>query len=153
MSDPRDNIRSILNRLNLPGNLRKFNVRWSRIDKNWKPIFYANYWGFKEYKHYIDFLAARWNLAADVYLRNSSKMVLVRYEDFCSDKVGVIEEIASKLGIEKKNDISDKVDVQYQPRGDRNISWLDFFGIENLLRIEKICKDNMKKFGYKRLIE
>ena len=46
------------------------------------------------------------------------------------------------------NDISDKVDRQYQRRGDRNVSWPDFFGPDNLARIERICGDRMQRFGY-----
>jgi hypothetical protein len=41
------------------------------------------------------------------------------------------------------------VDVQYQPRGDRGVSWLEFFGRENLRRIEGICGGRMAQLGYR----
>lgn len=145
--DPRENIRSILNRVKVRGDMHKID-NFDKLPNAWQRII-DNRWMGMEYDHYIDSLAARWNRAANVYLEHADDMILVRYEDFMADKVGVIEQTAAKLGIEKRNDISGKVDIQYQPRGDRNISWLVFFGEENLKRITDICGEHMKHFGYK----
>jgi hypothetical protein len=65
-----------------------------------------------------------------------------------NDKYGVIKEMAERLGIERKSDISKKLDVQFQPRGNRGIAGVDFFGEQNLQRIERICASRMNQFGY-----
>lgn len=144
--DPRDNIRSILNRLNVRGDLdivENFNdlhIAWQRVvDNRWMGL---------KYTHYIDSLAARWNYAAGIYMDYSNEIILVRYEDFLVNKAKFIENLAQQLDIPQANDISQKVDVQYQPKGNHNISWIDFFGEENLTRIEKICVERMTLFDY-----
>lgn len=76
-------------------------------------------------------------------------MTLVKYEDFLADKHGFIARLAGQLHIPEKANIRDKLDVQYQPPGDRYISWEVFFGVENLKCIEQICSSRMKEFGYK----
>jgi len=76
-------------------------------------------------------------------------MTLAKYEDFMSDKCRYIAELAKQLGVPKRNNIDSKVDIQYQPRGkDRHVSWEEFFGKQNLKRIERICGTRMEKFGY-----
>jgi hypothetical protein len=40
------------------------------------------------------------------------------------------------------------MDRQFQPRGDRTVSWADFFGPERLAAIERQCAAEMKVFGY-----
>jgi hypothetical protein len=145
--DPRDNIRSLLNRVGVPGNVESIEHASLRIPNNWRPLFDADLWAL-EAEHYIEILAARWNRAADVYLEYPDEMILIRYEDFVADKTGAIERLARDLGLPRVNDISDKVDIQYQQRGDRNVSWEEFFGAENLMRIERMCGGRMTKFGY-----
>lgn len=148
--DPRSNIRSILDRLSLPGNLEKLNVDKTSLTKPWWHMFNASLWNLGCYDHYIDILAARWNLAVGVFLVNkdSDNILLVRYEDFVKDKLGTIQELAKKLGLVQVNEIVNKLDIQYQPAGNNNSSWLDFFGSNNLARIETICHEKMQIFGY-----
>lgn len=144
--DPRDNIRSLLNRLGLPGDQE--HVDWTCVSETWRHIFDAGLWEL-DAEQYIEILAARWNRATDVYLEHPDDMVLVRYEDFIADKVGVIQSLAQQLGLSQVKDIADKVDIQYQRRGNREVSWEEFFGPENLARIERICGSRMAKLGYK----
>jgi hypothetical protein len=75
-------------------------------------------------------------------------MVLIKYEDFMKDKAATIMGLARALGRQPRHDISDKVDVQYQSRGDRDVKWVDFFGPNNLARLERICAVRMAAFGY-----
>jgi len=146
--DPRDNIRSILNRVNIRGNLIDIKPEtFLQIKKSWQYAIDCTWLGLRK-GTYIEMLAERWNYAADVYLANYDKMILVRYEDFLKDKLFAIRILASKLLIDFKNDISDKLDIQYQPKGDRDISWKQFFGKENLRKIEFICESRMKRLGY-----
>lgn len=146
--DPRANIRSILNRLSIPGHLKELELDKSGMNEAWKNVFISPVGGLDQDRHYINILATRWNHTADVYLEHAKKIILVRYEDFVADKVGCIGGLAQALGIPQKRDISAKVDIQYQPRGDRKISWLEFFGEENLMRITDVCGGRMEKFGY-----
>ena len=93
-------------------------------------------------------LSNRWVLAAEVYLNNPDKLILVNYEDFLKHKENYIENLASTLRLKTKRNISNIVDIQYQPKGDSTIKWLDFFGEENLYLIERVCLKTMLKFGY-----
>jgi len=95
-------------------------------------------------------MAEDWNTAVDGYLARPDVFILIRYEDFVADKVGAIARLAAELGLPAAQDIDAWTDVQYQPRGDRDISWQEFFGPENLARIERICGDRMARFGYHR---
>ncbi|MCB0562209.1 MAG: sulfotransferase [Lewinellaceae bacterium] len=146
--DPRDNIRSILNRLDIPGNKAKLSPKDFRsVNKHWRALFDASRYD-QGRNQYIELLAARWNLCADLFLRHPEKVMVFRYEDFLANKADSIYRIARKLGLEPRTDISSKVNVQYQPVGNHNISWEDFFGEDNLNRIEDICSRRMKKLGY-----
>ena len=148
--DPRDNIRSILNRLELPGDVEdlsheeknnpNFNLLWRLLlSGEWPPV---------DGRGYIESLSSRWNLAADAFDPSQSNFFLCRYEDFREAKADVIEALARKVGLEVRADISDAVDRQYQHKGDRRVDWIDFFGPENLEKIERICGERMKTFGY-----
>jgi hypothetical protein len=154
MRDPRDNLRSILDRLELPGHkkcLREGDT--TDIDPVWQLVLDGEWMGLGG-EQYIDRLAARWARAAQIYLEYEEEFCLVRYEDFLEDKVGEIVGLTERLGLEQKHDIRDKVDVQYQPRGNRSVDWNTFFGEANLLRIEKRCGPFMKELGYPpRLLE
>ena len=146
--DPRDNIRSILNRLRIDGNLPLLTEQqWNGMSRAWQLIFDGRWLGY-ETDAYIDSLAHRWNYIADLYLMYADTMLLVRYEEFLEDKVGVITRLAETLGMPRRHDIRDKVDIQFQPAGDRTVRWDDFFGEENLGRIEMICGERMKVLGY-----
>lgn len=145
--DPRSNIRSLLDRLSLPGNRQQVDDMLERVPQTWRHLFDQNLWGIRG-KNYVDVLAARWRKAALVYLKHEASMRLVRFEDFLNDKEGTIASLANDLGVDHVNDISDQVDVQYQPRGNRDIAWKEFFGVDNLRRIENTCSPEMKEFGY-----
>jgi len=153
--DPRDNIRSILNRLGLPGDagelsdehrkmLREHPLTWRlMVDGEWPPV---------EGSSCIERMARRWVLAAQVYTDSAGEMELFRYEDFVADKAGRIAALAEKMGMQAVNDVSELVDVQYQPRGDRRATWAEFFGEKNLGLIEDVCGEVMEKFGYERSV-
>jgi hypothetical protein len=120
------------------------------MNEAWKNIFISPVGGLDQDQHYINILATRWNQAAEVYLERTGKITLVRYEDFAADKIAFIGRLAQSLGIAQKGNITDKVDIQYQPKGNGKISWLEFFGEENLRRITDVCGGRMEKFGYQR---
>lgn len=145
--DPRDNIRSILNRLNLPGNKKKIsNEELSTMNPFWRYIIEGIYGCQGD--NYIENLAKRWVLGIEEYNRYKHIFVLLRYEDFIKDKTSSIKELAQKLGLSEKHGISSVMNRQFQPKGDSEISWNDFFGKSNIRRIENICKRHMEQLNY-----
>ena len=147
--DPRDNLRSMLNALDLPGNLERLEKRHKhRFNPGWELVFDSS-WLALPGDHWIDRLAHRWNFCCDVYLENPESLVLSRYEDFAADKEAEIRRLARALGLAERNDIAGELDVQYQTRGDRSVRWIDFFGAQNLARIESICGERMARLGYR----
>lgn len=146
--NPLDNIRSLLNRLQLSGSYLKLDrIHISHFGPHESLLFNRQLFHIDKI-HYIDILAERWNIAADVYLNNQDKVRLIRYEDFKMDKKAYIETLAKDLGLQVKNDISGLVNKQYQPAGNSSVTYLDFFGEENLNRINTICGSRMKQLGY-----
>lgn len=137
--DPRDNIRSFLNRREIPGHLDKLPEDKQQWIGNLPPI---------KGQNYIEKLANRWNLAADTYLNHQEQFTLIRYEDFALDKVGTIQNLAQTMSLIPNHDISKYLNLQYQPSGDRQVSWSEFFQAENLHLIETICSERMNRFGY-----
>lgn len=150
--DPRDNIRSILDRLKLPGNQSILSLSehigafYSK--DGWKTVFDSS-WMKLDGKNYIDKLAARWNKAVEVYFQNKEKIELIKYEDFMQNKEKAIENLGASLGLVKVNNIGGKIDEQFQPRGyRRDMEWSEFYSEENLEFIETRCMDAMEKLGY-----
>ena len=149
--DPRDNIQSILNRLNLPGNLtqleeeriKELGLLW----KTWNTVIYNQWLGIMQ-THYIASMAARWNHILNFYFDNEEDIILIRYEDFLEDKVGTINQLLRKLEFSAINDISRFVDIQFQSKGDKTIKREVFFQKENLAKINSICQNNMIRIGY-----
>lgn len=147
--DPRDNFRSILNRLKIPGNLEILTADHSgEITRAWELIIDGRWLGLTG-DNYIEMLAQRWNYVTDSYLDNSDSIHLVKYEDFLGDKIGTLEGLARNVGLEPKHDVSHRVDVQFQPAGNKGVRWDDFFGPVNLAAIERICGSRMATLGYK----
>ena len=146
--DPRDNIRSLLNSRKLPGELEQLTPRLLKsLGK--RVTVSPEVWGGAG-ENYVGVLAHRWNLAADALLANRRRVRVARYEDFTADKLSFLGELAAELGLEQRADVSAKLEVQYQPRGNREVTWLDFFGPDNLARIERICGERMAALGYDR---
>ena len=149
--DPRDTIRSILNRLHIPGDLDHLGGNYYesiKLLEGWKSALTGQLPNVPG-ENYVEKLAYRWNLAAKTYLDSANTMALIKYEDFKSSKVGSIQELALSVGLPIKTDISDAVDIQFQPRGNSSVSLVSFFGKANLLKIETICQEMMSHFEYK----
>ena len=146
--DPRDNIRSILNRRKIPGNRTEVPLfrRWMMKLQN-KPSLDPTIWG-NNADGYIGVLARRWNHAIEQLERMTNPPTVVRYEDFNHEKKSTLESIATRLGFELKHDIDEMLDVQFQPAGNQTISRQRFFGTKNLATIERICGEKMKNFDY-----
>jgi hypothetical protein len=146
--EPRDNIRSLLNRLRVPGDLNHIPPEmWRAIPDVWKLVLDGRWLGVDS-ERYIEHLALRWNLIVDHYLANQEHWVLQRYEDFQADKLGQLTSLASAVGLTPKCDISDRLQFQFQPAGHSSVDWERFYGEENLASIEDICGSRMATLGY-----
>jgi hypothetical protein len=146
--DPRDNIRSLLNWLGIPGELAELpDQYYTPLTTVQRSVLDVEWLGMHAESH-IEALALRWNMIADTYLHHAERIALIRYEDFCLEKVDAITQLAGRLGLRAQRDISDDVDREFQPPGDRTVTWLEFFGPDNLRRITDVCGDRMREFGY-----
>ncbi len=154
MRDPRDTIRSILNRLQIPGNLPQLSPAYQNKLANMS----ARGWDLMlqgqlpqvSGETYIQRLAQRWLICAETYQNHQQGLQLIRYEDFNQNKVKTIQNLAQTLGLQATGDITQAVNQQYQPKGDRAVNWLEFFGRDNLAQIEDICGEKMLDFQYSR---
>lgn len=148
--DPRDNIRSILDRLGLIGTSSSLtDEEWIGLPRAWRLILRGEGLPITSSNH-LEVLAERWNLMASIYEANRHHMALVRYEDFMAAKERVIDLLARSLGLRQgATTIADLVDYPYQAAGsNRGIDPAAFFGAENLARIEEVCASTMTTFGY-----
>jgi hypothetical protein len=148
--NPFDNIRSILNRLKIPGDLKDINIDdWPELSymPTWKLAVDSTWLGCPN-GSYIEALAYRWCVAADVFLENNDAMYLIKYEDFLKDKVGVVDDVCRYFCLGSENDISEFLGKQYQSKGNRGTNLFDFFGRENYEKIENICRARARKFDY-----
>jgi len=153
LRDPRDNIRSICDRLALSGKNSTQTPPISQMDrgnKHWQQIITGTLptLSSSPSNNYLINLANRWNHAATICAKNKHKMEVVKYEDFKANKIETIHYLAEKLGHTIKNDISNDLSKQFQKAGNSTIKWEDFYSQENLSLIERICAKNMAYFGY-----
>ena len=149
MREPKDNVRSILNRLKVPGNLKWLEPEeWPELKKSpaWRINLDSSWLGHWP-ESYVDSLAYRWRLSAEIYFSKPDEFILIKYEDFLSDKKGVVEGLARELGFDVVSDISGKVDNQYQRKGARVADYDAYFG-ENIACISKQCDDFAARLGY-----
>ena len=149
--DPRENIRSIFDRLGLSGTGTALHPdQWARLPGPWRLILSGKGLPITSSDH-LEVLAERWRLMANIYFANRHQIELVRYEDFTAAKERTIDLLARILGLQQTRKIGDLVDRPYQPQGaNRGVDPITFFGEENLARIEATCALAMEKFGYLR---
>ena len=146
---PFENIRSILDRLGIPGDRESLApVDLQDVSRTWMTVL-DNRWQGVEAEHYIGQLAERWVAAARICQRLDTRIHLVRYEDFELDKEGVIRKLARKVAFEPLKSIEHLVDVQYQPPGSRGRSAQEVYG-SNLDIINESCWPLATDFGYER---
>jgi len=153
--DPRDTIRSICNRLRVPGTEKIKKLKYNDMymgNHHWELILSGELPAQKntgnKHTNYIQNLANRWNMAVEIYLNNIDDMILIKYEDFSQNKEKIITKLAVDAGLQCKKSIAEYVDIQYQPKGNANADWGEFFGRDNLASIENICGLHMQRFRY-----
>lgn len=144
--DPRDTLRSILDRLDVPGDRPDNPAELERLGPGWRGLFE----GCARGEHYIDVLTERWLEATRAGEALAGKRLrTIRYEDFVADKAGGIRGLATALEMPTGRDIASLVDHDFQPRGRRrDTSWEAFFGPKNLQRIVSRAGPTMRDHGY-----
>jgi len=145
LRNPWQNIRSILERVDVRGDADKLIPGQRRLNRTWRSILAGSDLGLPP-AHYIDILAQRWLKAAEIAETLGERAKIIRYEDFSRHKRETIETLARDLGLPVVADISEKLDHQFQPRG-RGADPKAFFG-QNYERIEAICGAKAKQLGY-----
>jgi len=148
---PLTNIRSILNRLNIPGDLEDLrDEHWEYVRTarpNWRPVLTGQSGGYLN-GNYIERLAHRCRLALELAASDQNRWKIVRYEDFVADKAATISRTLEWLGFSTVADISSIVDKPFQPASAVVTPPMEFFGERNHKLIVDICSSSMSKHGY-----
>ena len=142
LRDPVDNVRSILNRLKISGQVERLSecdrAELERISPEWFDVVDGQRYGLYDSNPVIALLrrAIESHKICEKLSRNlGERIVVVRYEDFLQDKTQYIHQLAERLNLKVSSDISSKMDVQFQPRGDSSVDFASFFGADNWPRI------------------
>jgi hypothetical protein len=146
LRDPFDNIRSILERLKLAGDLSALDIAKMRANPTWRTIVSGADLSLPP-DHYVANLARRWLRATEIYERGAAHFHRVRYEDFRKDRKGEIEALARAFGLAVVHDISSELDRDFQRRGNPRTDPRIFFGA-NYDRIASICAEAARQQGY-----
>ena len=145
--DPRDNLRSILDRLGLSGRVAAVSLPDS-LRASWGHVL-DNTWMGGPAGNAVCSLAWRWTRAVAVYRQSPGDFIRVRYEDFRADPENTIAQLCVALKLPQKRQIAHWKSHPFQPLGrNRDCQWLDFFGKEHLAQIEDICAEGMVDMGY-----
>jgi hypothetical protein len=143
---PAHNVRSILDRLDLPGHPCPLGE--IQVESGWQEVVDGSALGLNASDH-ITALARRWQALTDTYLLHRERLHLVRYEDFQTDKSGVIAELAERCDAPRRADIGPLLDRPFQPRGKHRTTPLeDFFSEEALRIIDRCCAGGRRALDY-----
>ncbi len=145
--DPRDNIRSILNRLRLPGRAAELAPLISNTQGAWRRVLEGRSPTLQG-RDPFERMARRWVAMAEIADRAGERVVVSRYEDFMLDKETQIASLCRDVGLDPLHSIAEQMDVQFQPKGDRRAVWGEFYGPDELATIDAVCGPWLEKFGY-----
>ena len=148
---PAHNIRSILDRLGLPGRPLPFDA-FGVASPVWKRVVDSRWLGLRAQNN-IASLAERWNHVTSIYLQHRNQLHLIRYEDFTADKTGAICRLAGHLALPERQEIHPLADVSFQPPGaHRAVQLNQFFTEEALQLINNRCAAGMQALSYEPLL-
>lgn len=143
---PHDNIRSILDRLKLPGDLARLDVERVKANRTWRSALAGTDLGLKP-DHYVTTLARRWLRAVEIFQGARENFELITYREFKDDKSASIARLAQALDMDAAHDISPIAEQTFQPRGTPRAAE-EFFGADNLSRIDTICESAAASLGF-----
>jgi hypothetical protein len=144
--DPRDNIRSILDRLKLPGDLPAFEPDRLKANRTWRSLLAGHDLGLPQ-DHYVATLARRWLRAVEVFDGARERFEFIRYRDFKKDRATSIARLARSLKLDPRHDISSRAEHAFQRKGTARVA-AEFFGKDNLARIDDICGPAAATLGF-----
>lgn len=147
--DPRDNLRSLLNRVALPGNPQGVDLKETRVNKTWSMVLGGEIPKIPG-SDYLEVLAWRWLYSFREMSAGAKGVEIIRYEDFNKDKLRTIYSLVRKMGFEVSADIGNAVDKNFQPPGKKDTDLHEFFGVEGLKKIEEICEEGIVGLGYEK---
>lgn len=146
--DPRDNLRSILDRLGIPGHPDQAGNALARVQGTWGLVLRGSCPAMPGRDH-LEHLAWRWRRSYEPCLAlDQRERLILRYEDFNADKEGQIRRAAQRLGLPARHDISHRVNVSFQPKGKAVTDFEAYFGHDALQRILHIVQPLLAEFGY-----
>lgn len=145
---PADNIRSILDRLNMNGSGDDEQIRKLGINGTWRSVLDGANPSINGENH-IERLAKRWCRAIEGIPPIDSNNLVIKYEDFTKAKQDVIESIVAHFGFDVKRDVGKIVDVQFQPKGKSKAgTTARFFNESTYKKILAITAERRKELGY-----
>ena len=144
--DPHDNIRSILDRLKLAGDLERLDVDSVKANRTWRSLLAGHDLGLPR-DHYVATLARRWLRAVEVFNGARGNFELIRYGDFRNDRTASIATLARSLDLDPRHDIAQLAQRPFQRAG-RPREAVEFFGKDNLARIDEICGNAAASLGF-----
>lgn len=148
LREPYQNIRSILNRVGLPGDAVDLTSFLDSLpNPTWTSILTGRDLGLEHYD-YIQVQAFRWLRSAEIFLAHPDRFVPLRYEDFRADKEGSIRGLAANFGLTITQDFSHLLDHQFQRAGNSAVDPHVFFGKRNHALIAEICGPTAARLGY-----
>jgi hypothetical protein len=149
--DPFENIRSILNRLDISSSeaqkLTSIDTPAVRNSPLWNLLTSSQmpYQG----ENLFEKLVNRWLFSISEFEKlPEDNVILVKYEDFKENKVEFIHTLATNLGFSIKNDFSSMLNYNFQPKG-TSVVKEEFFSKGQIEYINSKCGNEMQKYGYK----
>ena len=143
---PADTIRSVLQRLGIPGDAADHRPARGLASPGWDVVLDGEWQGFGPCGP-VTCLARRWTKCIESIEALGDDAVVVRYEDFSADKAGVIEDLVRRLGLVASDPITDLLDRPFQPSGERVDSLRAYFGA-NVDTIDRECAEVAARWGY-----
>lgn len=95
----------------------------------------------------LEVLARRWCLAVAPWMAAPDAFTLLRYEDFAAGREGAIRRLAADLGLPAVHRLEGHLGRPYKPFSG-TYDPAEFFGPENLRRLEEICAAERERLGY-----
>jgi hypothetical protein len=147
LRNPLQNIRSIFDRLNIPGTITCETLNSAKLpNSTWRAVISGADLGLTGDP--VTVQALRWLQAVQEYEANKDHCILIRYEDFILNKETSIEELARKVGLEPRYSIAAIKDKPFQRKGNTTRDPAVFFGSKNYEKIVTICGEAAARCGY-----